>query len=57
MSNGRAIRANSGAAVEWYGVLPERVRVNRDSLAGETVERIGQLAGDLYERAAAAAVA
>jgi hypothetical protein len=54
--NGRAIRANSSAAVERYGVLPERVGAYRDSLAGETVERIEQLAGDLYERAAAAAV-
>jgi hypothetical protein len=54
--NGRAIRANSSAAVERYGVLPERVRAYRDSLAGGTVERIEQLAGDLYERAAGLAV-
>jgi hypothetical protein len=50
--NGQAIRANSSAVVERYGVLPERVGAYRDSLAGETVERIEQLAGDLYERAA-----
>ena len=54
--NGRAIRANSSAAVERYGVLPERVGAYRDSLAGDTVERIEQLAGDLYERAAGLAV-
>jgi hypothetical protein len=37
--------------------LPERVGAYRDSLAGETVERIEELTGDLYDRAAAAAVA
>ena len=53
--NGFSIRANSSDAVGRYGVLPERVDAFRDSLAAETVERIEQLAGDLYARAAAAA--
>jgi NAD(P)-dependent dehydrogenase (short-subunit alcohol dehydrogenase family) len=55
--NGRPIRANSSEAVAGYGVLAERVDAYRDSLPAETVERSGVLAGDLYERAAAAAVA
>jgi Sulfotransferase family len=50
--NGRPIRANSSEPVDRYGVLPERADAYRDSLAGETVERIEELAGDLYERAA-----
>ena len=55
--NGRPIRANSSEAVGRYGVLQERVGAYRDSLAAETVERIEELTGDLYDRAAAAAVA
>jgi hypothetical protein len=55
--NGRPIRANSSEAVGRYGVLQERVGAYRDSLAVETVERIEELTGDLYDRAAAAAVA
>jgi hypothetical protein len=52
--NGRPIRANSTSTVERYGILPERASAYRDSLNANTVERIEHLAGDLYERAAAA---
>jgi hypothetical protein len=38
-------------------VRAERVDAFRDSLPAGTVERIGELAGDLYDRAAAVAVA
>jgi hypothetical protein len=54
--NGRPIRANSSEAVGRYGVLQERVGAYRDSLAVETVERIEELTGDLYDRAAAMTV-
>jgi sulfotransferase family protein len=50
--NGRPIRANSAYPVERYGILPERAGVRRDSLEPERVERISELAGDVYERAA-----
>jgi hypothetical protein len=53
--NGRAIRANSAYPVERYGILPERAGVYPDSLDPERVERIRELAGDVYERAAALA--
>jgi Sulfotransferase family len=55
--NGRPIRANSSEGVAGYGVRAERVDAFRDSLPAGTVERIGELAGDLYDRAAAVAVA
>jgi hypothetical protein len=51
--NGRPIRANSYAAVERYGILPERTKAYRDSLDPETIAWIDELAGELYERAAA----
>jgi hypothetical protein len=54
--NGRPIRANSSEVVGRFGVLPDRVGAYRDSLAAETVERIEELAGDLYDRAAAMTV-
>jgi hypothetical protein len=53
--NGRPIRANATAAVEDYGILPERVSAYRDSLDADTIARIDVLAGDLYERAASLA--
>ena len=53
--NGRPIRANSFAAVERYGVLPERTSAYRDVLDAETIARIEEQAGDLYERATARA--
>jgi hypothetical protein len=52
--NGRPIRANSSDEVEGYGVRPERSESWRDKLDGETVDRVEELAGDLYERASAA---
>jgi hypothetical protein len=54
--NGRPIRANSSYAVEGYGVLRNRTRSYRDSLDEETLARVDELAGDLYERARAAAL-
>ena len=50
--NGRPIRANSSETVPGYGVRPERSESWRDRLDGETVARVEELAGDLYERAA-----
>jgi hypothetical protein len=55
--NGLPIRANSSDSVESYGILSERASAYRDSLDAETAKRIGELAGDLYERAAGTAVA
>jgi hypothetical protein len=49
--NGRPIRANSSDGVESYGVRPERTEGWREKLDGETVARVEELAGDLYERA------
>jgi hypothetical protein len=51
--NGRPIRANSSYAVEQYGVLSERVDGYRKTLDAETMARVEELAGDLYERATA----
>jgi LPS sulfotransferase NodH len=50
--NGQPIRANSTDAVERHGILPERVTAYRDVLERDTVGRIEELTGDLYERAA-----
>jgi hypothetical protein len=50
--NGRPIRANSSDRVEGYGVRPEHTDRWRDKLDTETVARIEELAGDLYERTA-----
>jgi hypothetical protein len=55
--NGRPIRANSSYAVEGYGILKNRTDVYRDALDADTVARVDELAGDLYERARAAAEA
>ncbi len=49
--NGRPIRANSSEPVERYGVVAERADAFRDALEPETIARIDELAGDLYERA------
>jgi hypothetical protein len=51
--NDRPIRANSSYAIERYGVLGERVDGYRQTLDAETIARVEELAGDLYERAAA----
>jgi hypothetical protein len=55
--NGLPIRANSSGSVESYGILSERASAYRDTLDAETGERIVEVAGDLYERAAGVAVA
>jgi hypothetical protein len=55
--NGLPIRANSSGSVESYGILSERASAYRDTLEAETGERIVEVAGDLYERAAGVAVA
>jgi hypothetical protein len=52
--NGRPIRANSSDRVRDYGVRPERTEGWRGRLDAEEVARVEELAGDLYERAAAA---
>src|SRR2546428_1550949 len=54
--NGRPIRANSTEPVERYGILTERTTAYQDSLDAETVARIEELTGDLYERVAAQAL-
>jgi hypothetical protein len=53
--NGRPIRANSSFAVDRYGVLPERADGARSALEEATRARITELAGELYDRVAAAA--
>jgi hypothetical protein len=52
--NGFPIRANSSVGPGRYGILRERPQAFRDSLDPETIASIEELAGDLYERAAAA---
>ena len=53
--NGRPIRANSSFGVGRHGILPERTEAYRGGLDGATIARVEELAGDLYEQAAAAA--
>ena len=53
--NGRPTLANSTEPVDRRGVLPERATAYRDSLDRQTIEAIERAAGDVYERAAAAA--
>jgi hypothetical protein len=48
--NGRPIRANSSDAVQGYGVRAERTDAYRTTLESETIGRIEEHAGDLYER-------
>jgi Sulfotransferase family len=54
--NGRPIRANSSYAVEGYGILRNRTDAYRSSLDDSTLARVDELAGDVYERACAAAI-
>ncbi len=49
--NGLPIRANSSERVGGEGVRPERVAAYRESLGAAIIERIEELAGDLYGRA------
>ena len=53
--NGRPIRANSSYVVEGYGILRNRTQAYRSSLDDATLARVDELAGDVYERACAAA--
>jgi sulfotransferase family protein len=53
--NGQPIRANSTDAVHGHGILPGRVSVFRDLLDSETIARIEESTGDLYERASTTA--
>ena len=53
--NGRPIRANSSGAVDRHGILAERAGAYREVLDRDTIARIEEVAGDLYERAAARA--
>jgi len=53
--NGFPVRANSSFQVAGEGIRPERAQAFGESLDGETLERIVELAGDRYERAAALA--
>jgi Sulfotransferase family len=55
--NGRPIRANSSFPVERHGVLTERMTAYRERLDPETIAQIEELAGDLYDRAAALSAA
>jgi hypothetical protein len=48
--NGRPIRANSSDSVQGYGVRAERTDAYRTTLERETIARIEEHAGDLYER-------
>jgi hypothetical protein len=51
--NGRPIRANSAEEVAQHGILRSR---RESSLDPQTKGRVAELAGDLYERAAAASL-
>jgi len=53
--NGRPIRANSHHEVGGFGVLSDRTSLFRTLLEPETIEAVERAAGDLYERACAAA--
>ncbi len=53
--NGRPVRANSSERVQDYGILKERTTAYRASLDADTIARIEELAGGLYEQAEALA--
>ncbi len=55
--NGRPIRANSIRPVDRHGIRREPVAAYRDELDAATLARIDELAGGLYERAAAQSAA
>jgi hypothetical protein len=54
--NGVPIRANSSYRIERHGVLRERTHAYRETLDPAMIERIDELAGDLYEQARAVGV-
>jgi sulfotransferase family protein len=49
--NGCPIRANSSVAVGRHGILTERAAAYRKALDADTIAKVEQAAGDLYERA------
>jgi len=49
--NGRPIRANSSDRVQRHGVLRDRTTAYEVALDPETIARVDELAGDLYEQA------
>jgi hypothetical protein len=49
--NGRPIRANSSDRVQQHGVLRDRTTAYKEALDPETIARVDELAGDLYEQA------
>jgi Sulfotransferase family len=53
--NGRPTLANSTEPVDRRGVLPERATAYRESLDRRAIEAVERAAGDVYERAGAAA--
>jgi hypothetical protein len=55
--NGIPIRANSSFPVDRTGILDDRIQAYREGLEGDTLARIDELAGDLYERALESAAA
>jgi Sulfotransferase family len=55
--NGMPIRANSSFPVDRPGILDDRIQAYRESLDSDTLARIDELAGDLYERALESAAA
>jgi hypothetical protein len=54
--NGLPIRANSSHAVRRHGILTDRVDSYRTTLDLETIARVEELSGDVYERASASAL-
>ena len=53
--NGRPVRANSSEGGLAHGIVADRAVAYRDTLDQPTTARIEELAGDLYDRAAALA--
>jgi hypothetical protein len=53
--NAMPIRANTSESASAFGILPERVNAYRDALDQATIDRITDLAGALYDEAAALA--
>jgi Sulfotransferase family len=53
--NGMPIPANSSSPADGCGILPDRAGAYREALDAATIAQIEELAGDLYDRAAARA--
>jgi len=54
--NGRPIRANSMDPIDRHGIVPERVAAHGTILDAATIDRVEELADDLYEQACALSV-